>query len=185
MQRNVRLATGDDAEDVRGIYAPIVRDTAISFETEPPSVEEMRSRITSTLEKLPWLICESNGRIEGYAYAAPYRARPAYQWSAETSLYVAADAQRSGVGRLLYETLFAILRAQGYFNVFAGMTSPNPGSAGLHASVGFVPIGVYRNAGWKHGQWHNVEWWQLQLREPVSAPHPPTSTPLVENFNEV
>lgn len=173
MRKRVRLATGNDAELVLEIYAPVVRDSAISFETEPPTIEEMRSRIVTTLERLPWLVCETNGRPEGYAYASPYRARPAYQWSVEASVYVAGNARRTGAGRALYSKLFEILRAQGYFNVFAGMTLPNAASAGLHTALGFTPVGVYRNAGWKHGQWHDVGWWQLPLREPVADPVPP------------
>lgn len=183
MQRSVRLATGEDAEHVRAIYAPIVRDTAISFETEPPTVEEMRSRIVTTLERLPWLVCDAGGEIQGYAYASPYRGRPAYQWSIEASVYVAANAQRIGAGRALYSRLFEILTAQGYFNVFAGMTLPNPASAGLHAAVGFTPVGVYRNAGWKQGQWHDVEWWQLRLREPIANPTPPVGMAELEIEN--
>lgn len=173
MQQSVRLATGEDAEQIREIYAPIVRHTAISFETEPPTVDEMRSRIVTTLEQLPWLVCESEGQIQGYAYASPYRGRPAYQWSVEASVYVAPNAQRIGAGRALYSKLFEILRAQGYFNVFAGMTLPNAASAGLHAALGFTTVGVYHNAGWKQGQWHDVGWCQLQLREPIADPAPP------------
>lgn len=173
MNSDVRLATEDDAEAVQSIYAPIVRDTAISFETEPPSVAEIRQRIVSTLERLPWIVYDSNGRVRGYAYASPFRARAAYQWSVEVSVYVEPGSHRSGVGRALYVSLLERLRDQGYFNAYAGMTLPNPASAGLHRALGFEPVGVFRNAGFKFGAWHDVGWYQLSLAPPAANPPRP------------
>jgi phosphinothricin acetyltransferase len=169
----IRLATPDDAQGVQAIYAPIVRDTAISFELEAPTIEEVRQRIVKTLEHLPWLVCERRGDILGYAYASQHRTRPAYQWSVDVSVYVHPNARRAGVGRALYRSLFALLALQGLYQAYAGITLPNPASVGLHESLGFQPIGVYRAVGYTLGAWHDVGWWQLSLRERAGAPIPP------------
>jgi L-amino acid N-acyltransferase YncA len=170
----IRLATPDDAFGVQAIYAPIVRETAISFELEPPTVAEMQQRIVQTLEHWPWLVCERRGDILGYVYASQHRTRPAYQWSVDVSVYVHPNARRSGVGQALYRSLFALLALQGFYQAYAGITLPNPASVGLHESLGFQPVGVYRAVGYKLGAWHDVGWWQLALRERAMLPEPPT-----------
>jgi L-amino acid N-acyltransferase YncA len=170
----IRLATPDDTPGVQAIYAPIVRETAISFELEPPTVAEMQQRIVQTLEHWPWLVCERRGDILGYVYASQHRTRPAYQWSVDVSVYVHPNARRSGVGQALYRSLFALLALQGFYQAYAGITLPNPASVGLHESLGFQPVGVYRDVGYKLGAWHDVGWWQLALRERAMPPEPPT-----------
>jgi L-amino acid N-acyltransferase YncA len=172
MAAGIRLATAGDAEAVQAIYAPIVLDTVISFEVEPPSVSEMRQRILETLEHWPWLVCEHDGEVIGYAYAGKYRVRLAYQWSVDVSVYIHERARRRGVGRALYKALFSLLRLQGFYNAQAGITLPNAGSIGLHEALGFQPIGVYRKIGYKLGAWHDVGWWQLVLQPHVVAPVP-------------
>jgi len=173
MTAMIRLATLDDASGVQAIYAPIVRETAISFELEPPTVAEMEQRIVKTLEHLPWLVCERRGNILGYVYASQHRTRAAYQWSVDVSVYVHPNARRLGVGQALYRSLFALLVLQGFYNAYAGITLPNPASVGLHESLEFQPVGVYRAVGYKLGAWHDVGWWQLTLQSPVSPPNPP------------
>ena len=173
MAASIRLATADDAEPVQGIYAPIVRDTVISFEVDPPSVAEMRQRILNTLAHWPWLVCEHDGEVVGYAYAGKHRVRAAYQWSVDVSVYIHERARRYGVGRALYSALLRILVLQGFYNAQAGITLPNAASVGLHEVMGFQPIGVYRKIGYKLGAWHDVKWWQLVLR-----PHAPSPAPL-------
>ena len=126
MTAMIRLATLDDASGVQAIYAPIVRETAISFELEPPTVAEMEQRIVKTLEHLPWLVCERRGNILGYVYASQHRTRAAYQWSVDVSVYVHPNARRLGVGQALYRSLFALLALQGFYNAYAGITLPNP-----------------------------------------------------------
>jgi L-amino acid N-acyltransferase YncA len=174
MDRTLRLAEPADAAGVLAIYEPIVRETAISFELEPPSEEEMRRRIESILERKPWLVCELDGGVAGYAYATSYRERPAYQWSVETSVYVHPGQQRRGVARALYTALLAALRAQGFCSALAGIALPNPASVAFHEACGFQWIGVYRSVGYKLGAWHDVGWLQLWLRgdhgEPGSPP---------------
>jgi len=173
MTTGIRLATTADAPGAQAIYAPVVRETAISFELEPPTVEEMRRRIVKTLERWPWLVCERHGEVLGYVYAGPHRTRPAYQWSVDVSVYVHASARRSGVGRALYRSLLSLLTLQGFCQAYAGITLPNPASVGLHESLGFTPVRVYRGVGYKLGAWHDVGWWQLTLQAHVSPPAAP------------
>lgn len=162
---SIRVATLDDAAAIAAIYAPIVANTFISFETEPPGAEEIARRITSTLPALPWLVSvDARGEVDGYAYASRHRERAAYQWSVDTTVYVRADRQRQGVGRALYDALLPMLRDLGYCNAFAGVALPNDGSVALHESAGFRALGVFRRAGYKLGGWRDVGWWQLQLR---------------------
>src|SRR5205807_8006626 len=124
----IRLAVETDAAAVAAIYRPIVESTTISFETEAPDEAEVRRRISETLTAYPWLVCERDGQIGGYAYATQHRVRNAYRWSVDTSVYVHADFRRGGVGQQLYRSLFAILTTQGFFNAFAGIALPNPAS---------------------------------------------------------
>lgn len=173
MEQIIRLATLDDAQAIRDIYAPFCESTPVSFETQAPSVEEMRRRIAKTLESLPWLVRERAGDIIGYAYASQHRERAAYRWSVDVSAYVRDGCRRTGVGRALYTQLFELLRRQGFYTALAGITLPNPGSVGLHESMGFETIGVYRRIGFKCGEWHDVAWYQLALRDFADEPAEP------------
>jgi phosphinothricin acetyltransferase len=165
----IRDATIADAPACAAIYAPYVRDTAISFETDPPSEEQMAGRIAAARA---WVVLDEDARIAGYAYAGPYKERAAYRWACEVSVYVEPGRRRSGAGRALYEALFARLVERGYRTVVAGMTLPNHASEGLHRALGFEPVGVYRRIGWKHGAWHDVAWVQRELVPPGDAPPP-------------
>jgi len=169
----IRLATHDDGDAVAAIYQPVVAGTAISFEMIPPDGSEMARRIDETLRAYPWLVCDVDGRTAGYAYAARHRVRGAYQWSVDTSVYIADAHRRRHIGRGLYTSLFAILAAQGYFNAFAGIALPNMASVALHEAMGFEPIGVYRHVGYKLDRWHDVGWWQLSLRHHEDSPGVP------------
>lgn len=169
----IRLANLADAPGIAAIYRPYVEGTVISFELSPPSEAEMASRIVRVLERLPWLVCEQEGTILGYAYAGPHRERDAYQWSVDTSVYVQEDQRRRGLGHALYTELFARLKDQGYYTAYAGITLPNAASVALHERFGFEPVGVYRKVGFKLGRWHDVGWWQRRLRSYVV----PTTTP--------
>lgn len=171
MNATIRLATEDDAPKILDIYAPIVRETVISFEYEVPSETEMRGRIRSKLDhQYPWLVMERDGELMGYAYAGRWRDRAAYDWTVETTVYVNSAARRGGVGRTLYRALFAILRLQGFVQAVAGVTLPNDPSVGLHEAVGFVPTGITHNAGYKFGNWHGVAFFELNLQPPPEVP---------------
>ncbi len=171
--QTIRIARPADAAAITAIYAPIVRDTAISFETEPPAVPEMAARVTATLEDYPWLVATSGGDFAGYAYAGRHRARAAYRWSVDVTVYVAEAARRSGVGTALYRELMAILRRQGFRAAFAGIALPNPASVALHEAVGFEPVGIYRDVGFKLGRWRDVGWWRLALDDGPGPPAEP------------
>lgn len=180
----IRLARGGDAEAVLGIYAPVIRDTAISFEYEVPAESEMRRRILTTLEKFPWLVCEYDGVVLGYSYAGEHRDRAGYQWSVDVSVYVSASARRKGVGQAMYRSLVNLLVLQGFRKAYAGITLPNQGSVGLHESIGFQQVGVYREVGYKFGAWHDVGWWHMTLKESAAIPSPPTWVPSAEGSLE-
>ncbi len=168
----LRLATEDDAPAILEIYAPIVRETVISFEYEVPSEEEMRGRIRSKLAHYPWLVMEREEMLLGYAYAGRWRDRAAYDWTVETTVYVNAAVRRGGIGRTLYGALFKALRLQGFVQAVAGVTLPNDASMGLHQAVGFVPTGVTHNAGYKFGGWHGVAFFEMSLQPPPDVPKP-------------
>jgi L-amino acid N-acyltransferase YncA len=171
MPTEIRSARAEDAASVAQIYQPLVQDSVISFELEVPSVEEMRRRIVATTARLPWLVCvDSHAVVEGYVYASRHRERAAYQWSVDVTAYVRAGCRGRGIGKTLYLRLFEELRALGYCQAFAGITLPNAASVALHESLGFKPIGVYRNVGYKLGAWHDVGWWQATLQLPDPPP---------------
>ena len=163
MSATMRVALAEDAEAILAIYAPIVRETAISFEVEPPTQVEMHERIATTLRRLPWLVCEHQGEVRGYVYASPHRARAAYQWSVDVSVYIHAQARRTGMGRALYHALFELLTQQGLYTCYAGITLPNPASVTLHEKLGFTHTGTLQSVGFKLDRWVDVGYWQKLL----------------------
>ena len=173
MNALIRLAAPVDAAAIQQVYAPIVRETHISFELSVPDVADIAARISQTLAQYPWLVCEIDARLAGYAYASAFRARQAYQWTTETTVYVHPDFQRRGVSRALYHSLVAILRAQGYCNAVGVIALPNEGSIRAHEAAGFRKIGVFENVGFKAGHWRHTGWWQLELRPMPESPPPP------------
>jgi L-amino acid N-acyltransferase YncA len=173
MAAEIRLAAARDAAGIAEIYRPVVESTPISFEVEPPGRQEMQRRLEQTMPAYPWLVYDHGGLIAGYAYGSRHRVRAAYSWSVETTVYVHPDFHRRGIGHGLYLSLFQILMLQGYFNAYAGITLPNPGSVGLHESLGFKSIGAFRKVGHKAGAWYDVGWWHLDLLPPVASPRPP------------
>jgi phosphinothricin acetyltransferase len=158
----IRLATVEDAGHILEIYAPFCRDTFITFETKPPTLEEMTARILGRESFYPWLVCEGPEML-GFARATQHRQRAAYQWAADVSIYVALGHRGCGLGRALYTSLLALLKLQGFLRVCAGIALPNPASVGLHEAMGFRPVGIFPLIGYKLGQWHDVGWWQLTL----------------------
>lgn len=173
--RQIRIAAAEDAADIAAIYAPFVANTIVSFETEPPDETETRARISKVLESYPWLVCEQDGRVIGYAYGSQHRVRRAYQWSVDVAVYVDPNHHRGGIARSLYTRLFELLRLQGYYNAYAGIALPNAASVGFHESMGFRPIGIYEEVGFKAGKWVDVGWWQLALQPKQAEPGEPGS----------
>lgn len=174
----IRLATPGDAAAISGIYRPIVERTPISFETVPPTDDEMARRLTEALTLYPWLVLEDATNVLAYAYGSRHRPRAAYQWSVETSVYVDEDHRGRGLGRRLYTTLFELLTAQGFANAYAGIALPNRASVALHEGVGFRPIGVFPRAGFKFGEWWDVGWWHRPLS--AGTVPPPVIVPVKE-----
>ena len=168
----IRDATAADAERCAAIYAPYVRETAISFESEPPAAADMARRIAEAQRAHAWLVLETDGDVVGYAYGGPYMARAAYQWATTVSVYLDAGRRRAGGGRALYEALFERLAARGHRTALAGIALPNDASIGLHLAMGFEPAGIYRRVGWKHDRWHDVAWYQRYLADDDGPPGP-------------
>jgi L-amino acid N-acyltransferase YncA len=159
----IRDAVPQDAAACARVYEPYVRDTAVSFETEAPTAEQMAERIVAAQRAHAWLVAEDEGRVVGYAYAGPFRTREAYRFSCEVSVYLEPGRRRTGTGRALCEALLDRLTALGYRTALGGTTLPNPASEGLLRALGFEPVGVFRHVGWKNDAWHDVAWLQLDL----------------------
>lgn len=168
----IRPATTDDAAACARIYAPYVTDTVVSFETEPPTPEEMARRIEGSLAEHAWLVLEAVGEtgpevmgpeVIGYAYATQHRTRAAYRWACDVSIYLDQERRGKGAGKALYAALLPILKERGYRRALAGIALPNDASIGIHRSFGFTDVGTYRNIGWKFDAWHDVAWMQLDL----------------------
>ncbi len=159
----VRVATEADVEAIATIYAPYVLETAISFDESPPSPDEMQRRISSIQETYPFLVFDDGQGVSGYAYGSMHRAKPAYRWSVETTVYTARHRYRRGIGRALYTRLLDILARQGFHAAFAGIVPPNEASVRLHEAVGFVYIGTFPEIGFKLGRLHDLGWWRRPL----------------------
>ena len=159
----IRDATPADAEAIRKIYAPYVTDTAISFEEEVPSVEDMAGRIATLQPKYGYHVAIIDGRIAGYAYGSGYRPRHAYRFTAEVSVYVDAAYQGKGLGRALYDVLIPDLKERGYHALIGIITLPNPASRRLHESQGFELIGITPQVGFKFDTWHDIGIFQKML----------------------
>jgi phosphinothricin acetyltransferase len=181
MPATIRLATIADGPALAAIYAPAVSAHATSFELEAPDGAEMARRVASLTMRTPWLVCEHQSAVVGYAYASPHRDRWAYQWSVEVSAYVGATAHRRGVGRALYASLFAVLVIQGFRNAYAGITLPNEASVRFHEAAGFTRVGIYRGVGYKFGAWHDVLWLERALQPRAVDPTVPTPLPAARN----
>ena len=172
----IRPATPADGAAVANLYAPYVLGPGVTFELIPPDADAMAARIVATLATHPWLVAEQDGALVGYAYAGLYGARPAYRWTAETTIYIGAGARGQGVGRVLYPALLDALRIQRLRSALARVAMPNPGSARLHTACGFNQFGTHIDAGYKHGTWHDIAYWSLILNaadppiEPLAYP---------------
>ena len=168
----IRVANELDGAACAAIYAPYVTDHPVSFEAEPPSSTEISARIVEYSSHYPWLVWDENG-VQGFAYASQHRTRAAYRWSVDVAIYIGTGARRRGIARALYATLLEILRLQGFQSAFAGIALPNEPSVRFHEALGFAPVGIYRNVGFKLGEWRDVSWWQLRFGDLPQAPAEP------------
>lgn len=163
MAIHVRDATTVDAASIRRIYAPHVLGSVVSFEETVPSVATMAARVARATPRTPWLVAARGDEVLGYAYATPWRGRPAYRHSVETTVYVDGAAHRQGIGRVLLETLLERLREEGAHTVIAGVALPNEASVRLHEALGYRPVGVFHEVGFKQDRWVDVGFWQRPL----------------------
>ena len=178
----IRTARDEDAAAIHAIYAPSITDGVATFETELPGVDVMRERIRARLQHYPWLVWEDAGDVLAYAYAGRFRERAAYDWIAETSIYVRADAHRRGIARKLYGVLLDVMRLQGINQAVGVITLPGTASVAMHETMGFSPAGVWRRCGYKLGQWWDVGVWQKQLQTPAALPLPIVPFPHIAGF---
>lgn len=159
----IRAAIPDDAAAICSIYNGYVENTTFSFEEKPVAHDEMAQRIADITASFPWLVLTENDVVLGYAYASPWKARCAYRFAAESSVYLAPDAVGKKLGLRLYEQLIAELRALGLHSVIGGISQPNSASVGLHEKMGFTKVAHFRQVGWKFGRWIDVGYWELML----------------------
>jgi phosphinothricin acetyltransferase len=165
MKINIRDAVCADAKAILDIYTPYITGTCITFETEVPALDEFTLRIENIINNYPYLVCEADGIITGYAYASKHRERAAYQYSADVSIYVRPEYQGKGIGKALYANLFESLKKYKIYTVYAGITLPNDKSVNLHKTFGFKEVGIYKNVGYKLNKWLDVIWLEKQLKE--------------------
>ena len=176
MADDIREARPGDATAIRAIYAPFVESTAVTFETEVPSLESYEAALADPL--YPWLVFERDLEVSGYVKASRFHDRPAYAWSVEVAVYLAEGTRGGGVGKRLVTAMLEELQAQGYANAFAGIALPNSASVGLFESLGFERCALHKNVGYKLGTWHDVGWWQKALGPYPERPGPvPASEP--------
>ena len=166
MSAGIRFA--DPARDAAGIlavYAPYIRETAVTFETEVPALEAFTARVAGFCADFPYLVLEADGELAGYAYAHRQAERAAYAWNAELSIYLAGKWRGRGLGAPLYRLLERLLTMQGYVNLYGVITASNAGSIRLHEKLGYRQTGLHEKTGWKFGQWHDVAWLHKRVRE--------------------
>lgn len=172
----IRNAEIGDAERILSIYAYYVKNTAISFEYNVPTLLEFQDRMKNTMKKYPYLVVEKDGVIQGYAYAHPFVGRAAYDWSCELTIYLDHTSQKCGLGRKLYDALEKKLREMGILNLYACIGYPdiedeylNKNSAEFHAHMGFSIAGEFKMCGYKFGRWYNMIWMEKIIGEHLSG----------------
>lgn len=175
MKKIIRFANLDDADDILKIYEKFIKETVVTFEIEVPSIESFQNRMKSIMDFYPWLVCEVDGEIAGYAYASKHGERAAYRWSADLSVYIGEKFHRHHLGTDLYDEVIQYLKKQGFCTVYAAISTPNPKSEAFHQSYGFHKIGEFKNVGHKMGKWLDVTWYDLQIAEYSENPQEPLS----------
>jgi phosphinothricin acetyltransferase len=171
MKHELRLASVSDSEEILKIYRPYITDTAISFETEVPTVEEFSSRVENITKQYPFLVDVIDGKVAGYAYASKHRERAAYAYDVDVSIYVLPEYHGLEVAYRLYDCLFAILDKLGYKNAYAAYTEPNAKSMRFHQKFGFTLIGTHHKTGYKLKKWHDVTWLEKRINTLDESPN--------------
>lgn len=179
MQYKIRLAMKEDVGDILRIYTPYILNSTATFEYEVPSLKEFASRFERITNEFPWLVCETDGKVIGYAYAERAFERAAYQWNADLAVYIDERYQRKGIARKFYECLERFLVLQGYYNVYTAVTGVNDASIQFHHSLGYEKFANFRNSGYKSGRWLDVVWFEKGLGEYRPEPEIPCPFPLL------
>lgn len=174
-EKVIRPATVKDAAAILGIYEEYIKNTAVTFEIEVPSLVAFEERMERIMSGFPWLVCEMDGEIAGYAYASKHGERASYRWSADLSVYIHEKFHRNHIASELYDEVIALLQKQGYYTVYAGVSTPNPKSEAFHEAYGFRCLGEFKNVGYKLGEWRGVAWYELPIAEYVNEPAEPKS----------
>jgi phosphinothricin acetyltransferase len=174
----IRLIRDTDYAGALAVYAPYVLDTVITFEYEVPTLDEFTRRLSAIAKHYPVLVCEVDGDIVAYSYGSTHRVKTAYQWSVESTIYIAEAYHHKGLASILYTCLFDILRLQGFINVYAGISVPDGKSDKFHPKFGFKYLGVFPKIGYKHGSWHDLKWYEYILSEHIY--NPPNPIPISE-----
>jgi phosphinothricin acetyltransferase len=170
MSAIIRLAERSDIPGILEIYSPFIRDTSVTFEEEIPSEESFWERMKGILRELPFLVCEIDGKIAGYAYASGYRSRASYRWSREVSVYIHPNFQRKSIGHALYTSMNEMIRFQGVANLLAIITMPNEPSVAFHEKFGYTKCAEFSKVGYKMNQWQNVGWFELFIQNENEPP---------------
>ncbi|MCI6812143.1 MAG: N-acetyltransferase family protein [Lachnospiraceae bacterium] len=179
MDRQIRIAVKEDAKELLALYTPYVEQTAITFEYEAPTLDEFEKRIEQTLKKFPYLVAQQDGQLVGYAYAGPFRPRPAYDWAVETTIYIRQDQKKTGLGRELYQALENLLSKQHILNLYACIAYPTVedeyltrDSVHFHQRLGYRLVGEFYQCGYKFGRWYNMVWMEKHLGNHEANPSP-------------
>lgn len=186
IQMRIRPASVDDAEEILAIYAPYVRNTAVTFEYDVPDIQSFRNRMDGILQEYPYLVAEENGKILGYAYAASFHSRAAYKHTAEISVYLKEACRHKGIGGQLYQELEKRLISQNVFVLYACITSTDrqddpfltDGSIRFHEKMGYRKIGEHHLCGYKFDRWYSVIWMEKAIADRPEKPEP--FTPFAE-----
>jgi len=171
----IRIATAEDVTAILSIYEPYILNTAITFEYEAVTKEAFLKRMETIQRQFPWLVCEIEGRVVGYAYCSRFKERAAFDWDCECSVYIEESAHRMGVATALYNRLFDLVKEQGYYTVYALITYSHGSSIALHKKFGFTEIGVYEKTGYKMEQWWDLLVMEKRLRSFEDIPVKPKS----------
>jgi len=168
----IREATAGDLPGILSLYSVYIMETTHTFEYVVPSLASFEDRYSSITEQFPWLVCEADGELAGYAYASTAFKRAAYQWDADLTVYLDAKFHRRGIATALYTCLIDLLKLQGYYNVYAVITADNTSSIDFHRTFGFTDIGVFHKSGYKMGVWLDVLWMEKSLHRHNLEPAP-------------
>jgi len=166
----IRPARDEDIPAITAITNHYIVTSAVHFAYEPLTEGELLAQWHGYRERFPWLVIEDGGQVAGFAKAGTWRDRAAYAWTAETGVYLADAARGKGLGRRVYVALLDELARRGFRSAVAGITLPNDPSVALHLSLGFEPVGTFRDAGWKMNAWRDVGFWQKRFATDPAGP---------------